>query len=112
MRRSSDSSPSVSSAQSEGSSIRFSQTLDTDMMYAAVPLEKAGEIIAIVRIALPLEQIERNIGQLQRAILTAALIASAAAVVVAAMAVPRKASARISPPARPARPRPSETTPA
>jgi len=67
----------------EGSSIRFSQTLDTDMMYAAVPLEKAGEIIAIVRIALPLEQIERNIGQLQRAILTAALIASAAAVVVA-----------------------------
>lgn len=67
----------------EGSTIRYSQTLDRDMMYAAVPLEKAGQRIAIVRIALPLEQIESNIGQLQRAILTAALIASAAAVVVA-----------------------------
>ena len=70
-------------ARGEGSSIRYSQTLDTDMMYAAVPLEVDGETVAITRVALPLEQIESNIGQLQRAILTAALIASVAAAVVA-----------------------------
>jgi two-component system phosphate regulon sensor histidine kinase PhoR len=67
----------------QGDSIRYSQTLDTEMMYAAVPLEVAGETMAIVRVSLPLEQIENNIGRLQRAILTAALIASLAAAVVA-----------------------------
>lgn len=70
-------------ANGQGDSIRYSQTLERDMMYAAVPLEIAGETVAFVRISLPLEQIESNIGRLQRAILTAALIASLAAVVVA-----------------------------
>lgn len=73
----------------QGNSIRRSQTLETEMMYAAVPLEKAGETMAIVRVSLPLEQIENNIGQLQGAILTAALIASLAAAVVAVIIAER-----------------------
>ena len=67
----------------EGNSIRFSRTLATDMLYAAVPVIDGGETLAVARVALPLQQIESNIGRLQGAILTATLVASVAAIVVA-----------------------------
>ena len=67
----------------EGNSIRFSRTLATDMLYAAVPVIEGGETLAVARVALPLQQIESNIGRLQGAILTATLVASVAAIVVA-----------------------------
>jgi two-component system phosphate regulon sensor histidine kinase PhoR len=70
-------------AAGEGNSIRFSRTLDTDMLYAAVPVIDGGEMLVVVRVALPLQQIESNIGRLQGAILTATLVASVAAIVVA-----------------------------
>jgi len=70
-------------ATGEGVSSRFSQTLQAEMMYAAVPVVVAGDTIAVARVGLTLEQIESNIDQIQQAILTATVIAALAAVLVA-----------------------------
>lgn len=70
-------------ATGEGSSSRYSQTLQSEMMYAAVPVIVAGDTVAVARVGLTLEEIESNIDQIQRAILTATVIATLAAVVVA-----------------------------
>lgn len=67
----------------QGTSIRYSQTLETDMLYAAVPVNAGDEIIGFARVALPLQSVQANVLQLQQAILTAALIAAIAAVVLA-----------------------------
>jgi len=77
--------PEVRQARSlgQGTSIRFSDTLDTDMLYAAVPVEDGNEIIGFARLALPLQLVQANVDQLQRAIVTSAIIAAAAAVVLA-----------------------------
>lgn len=66
-----------------GSSVRYSQTLDTDMLYVAVPINGDGETLAIARVALPLVRVESNVTQLQGALLTATLVAAVAAIVVA-----------------------------
>jgi two-component system phosphate regulon sensor histidine kinase PhoR len=66
----------------EGSSIRYSQTLDTDMLYVATPFD-IGEEVAVARVALPLSQVESNINQLQNALVTAAIVTAAAAIGVA-----------------------------
>jgi two-component system phosphate regulon sensor histidine kinase PhoR len=70
-------------AAGQGTSIRYSQTLDVDMLYAAVPVEAGGETIGFARVALPLSLVQANVDQLQRAILTAAVIAAIAAIVLA-----------------------------
>lgn len=77
--------PEVRQARSrgQGTSIRFSETLDTDMLYAAVPVEDGGELVGFARLALPLQLVQANVDQLQRAIVTAALIAAVAAVILA-----------------------------
>jgi two-component system phosphate regulon sensor histidine kinase PhoR len=77
--------PEVLQARSkgQGTSIRFSHTLDVDMLYAAVPVKDGDEIIGFARVALPLQFVQANVDQLQRAIVTAAIIAAAAAVVLA-----------------------------
>ncbi len=74
-----------------GISIRYSRTIGRDMMYGAAPIELNGQTVAIARVALPLQQIEANIGRLQRVILTTALLAAAAAVVVAVIIAGRTA---------------------
>ncbi|MCE5231622.1 cell wall metabolism sensor histidine kinase WalK [bacterium] len=40
--------------------IRFSHTLNTDMLYLAVPLEQGGKVIAVVRAARPLSEIQQR----------------------------------------------------
>lgn len=66
-----------------GSSVRYSQTLDTDMLYVATPIEVDGQQAAVARVALPLSQVEANVTQLQNALVTAALITAVAAIGVA-----------------------------
>ncbi|MFN2227737.1 MAG: HAMP domain-containing protein, partial [Anaerolineae bacterium] len=65
----------------QGSSTRFSATLDYEMMYAAVPIEASdGEVLGVMRVALPLGEIEANVGRLRQNILLAGVgIALAAA---------------------------------
>lgn len=72
-------------ASGEGSSIRHSQTIGSDMMYAAVTIEMGGEVIGYSRVALPLGRVESTVNQLRGAILSAALIAVLAATIIAVL---------------------------
>jgi len=57
-----------------GQSIRFSKTLGYDMMYVAVRVPAEGQVAGLVRVALPLSEVNAQIGRLRRAMLGAALI--------------------------------------
>jgi len=59
-----------------GSRIRRSPTLGYELMYVAVPIEANGEIQGFTRVALPLEEIDQNIAQLRRTILSITIIAA------------------------------------
>ncbi|MBD3226012.1 MAG: HAMP domain-containing protein [Caldithrix sp.] len=59
----------------EGSSIRFSNTIEIHLMYKALKMQSSdGETLAIVRTALPIEDIETTLEIIQNRILTAGLI--------------------------------------
>ncbi len=47
-----------------GSSLRFSNRLGKYMMYVAMPIEEAGEPIAVVRTAVPVTAIDRALGDI------------------------------------------------
>ena len=55
--------PEVIEALSDriGTSIRFSHTLGTDMMYLAAPLEVGGEIAGVLRVSKPLRAIDQTL---------------------------------------------------
>jgi len=58
----------------QGSSMRYSATLGYGMMYAAVPIQAAETpVLGVMRVALPLNEIEANVGRLRRDILLAGL---------------------------------------
>jgi len=67
--------PEVQQALADGFgiSIRYSRTVGYDMMYAAVPVEAEGQVLAIARISLPLTQIESSVTHLRRTIVVASL---------------------------------------
>ncbi len=51
----------------QGISMRYSATLGYEMMYGAVPIRNStGEIIGIMRVALPLDEIEANVSLLRQ----------------------------------------------
>jgi two-component system phosphate regulon sensor histidine kinase PhoR len=63
-----------------GSSMRYSATLGYEMMYAAVPVQASdGQTLGIMRVALPLGEIEANVGQLRNSIVIAGLVMALAA---------------------------------
>ncbi len=45
----------------KGVAVRYSSTLDQNMMYIALPVEENNGIVAVIRTALPLTAIEKNI---------------------------------------------------
>ena len=49
-----------------GKSIRYSTTLKQRMMYVAIPVEKSGRIVGVIRTSLPLEEIKGLIGTMNR----------------------------------------------
>lgn len=63
-----------------GRATRHSETLDTDMMYVAVPVDQQGEVVAVVRTATSLARLGEATGDLSRSIvltaLTVALVAA------------------------------------
>lgn len=59
-----------------GTEIRYSSTLQTEMLYSAAPIEWGGEVIGAARTAVPLAAIRRADTQLQRTILIATGIAT------------------------------------
>jgi len=76
--------PEVSQALAEGAgnSTRFSRTIGRDMMYAAVRAVGDAQLL-LVRVALPLSQVDAHVASLQRAIAVAGLGIAALAVLLA-----------------------------
>jgi two-component system phosphate regulon sensor histidine kinase PhoR len=70
--------PEVQQALNEGQGMRVrrSPTLGYELMYVAVPVEANGEVQGIVRVSLPLEQINNNLSQLARTIAVATIMAA------------------------------------
>lgn len=75
----------------EGSSMRHSETLGMQMMYAALPVEAGGEVVGFVRVALPLDSVEQQISSLRNSIYTAALITTLSAILLAIVIADRTA---------------------
>ncbi len=78
-------------ARGQGSSIRFSRTVEYDMMYVAVPVRFGEQVVGFARLALPLRQVEASVARLRWAILGATLVAAALAVVLAIFIAERTA---------------------
>jgi two-component system, OmpR family, phosphate regulon sensor histidine kinase PhoR len=70
-------------AQGQGSSTRFSQTAGYDMMYTAVPVTKDSQVIGFIRVAIPLQQVQANIANLQRTLIATTLVATLIAILLA-----------------------------
>jgi two-component system phosphate regulon sensor histidine kinase PhoR len=70
-------------ATGEGSSIRYSQTLGIDMMYTAVTVLKNNAPLGLVRVALPLQQVNANIANLQRVLIAVTVLVTAIALLLA-----------------------------
>jgi len=68
--------PEVQQALREGtgSSVRYSETVGYDMLYAAARLGSQDEPMGIVRVALPLSQVDAQIAGLRRTLLIGALV--------------------------------------
>lgn len=83
--------PEVQAAfeQSSGMSIRYSQTLGMRMLYVALPITVNQQILGVIRIALPVEQIDKSITQLQKVIIIGILIFSALSIVIASIIAER-----------------------
>ena len=69
-------------AKGMGSSLRFSETLDQQMMYVAVTATGGGAT-RIVRVALPAQQVEASVAHLRGAIILAGLLATLGAALLA-----------------------------
>ena len=70
-------------ATGEGSSIRYSQTLGVNMMYTAITVLKNNAPLALVRVALPLQQVSANIASLQRVLIAVTALVTAIAILLA-----------------------------
>ncbi len=78
-------------AKGQGSSVRFSQTVGYEMMYVAVPVMAEGRVTGIARVALPLRQIEAHVARLRQTVLSAMLITTSLAVLMALLIAERTA---------------------
>ena len=70
--------PEVFQAQShgQGQATRFSRTLDTSMMYVAIPTHDHDTITGYVRTAISLSSVRARLARLRRIIITGALLAA------------------------------------
>lgn len=69
-----------------GKSLRYSRTVDYDMLYIAVPVLVDHQVNGVVRIALPVQQVEASLAQL-RATLAGVAIVSTLVVIILALAI-------------------------
>ena len=74
----------------QGSSKRYSATMGFEMMYVAVPIQTSeGPALGVMRVALPLGEIETNVGRLRQNIMLAGLVMALAAALLAVVLVGR-----------------------
>ena len=79
-------------ANGVGNSMRFSQTLGVEMMYSAVAVEQGSQVLALVRVALPLSNVATDIASLQRVLIAATLLATILALLLAILIAGRISS--------------------
>jgi two-component system phosphate regulon sensor histidine kinase PhoR len=60
----------------DGTSIRFSTSIDADMMYGAVPILQGEQVAGVARVALPLDRIEASVARLRRPLFLVTLAAA------------------------------------
>jgi two-component system, OmpR family, phosphate regulon sensor histidine kinase PhoR len=71
-------------AAGQGSSRRYSPTLRYEMMYAAVPIQDGtGQLLGVMRVALPLEEIEASASRLRQNVVLAGLVVALLAALLA-----------------------------
>ncbi len=58
-----------------GVDTRYSSTLKTDMLYVAMPLKDRNEIVGVIRLALPLESVQRALFEIRKTIFIGLLFA-------------------------------------
>jgi len=58
-----------------GKSIRYSSTLEIDMLYLTIPIIKNNQTLGIARLSLPLTEVNKNISNLHKIIILATAIA-------------------------------------
>ncbi len=75
-----------------GSSIRYSVTARTEIIYVAFALEEAAAPVRIARLALPLAEVQAELARLNRTILSTAVIAATLAVALALLIASRTTS--------------------
>ncbi len=67
----------------QGRITRFSSTLGFETLYIALPILQDGRTVGVVRLSLPLDQVQANVARLQGVIIVAALVATVLAVMLA-----------------------------
>jgi two-component system, OmpR family, phosphate regulon sensor histidine kinase PhoR len=89
--------PEVAAALKAGSgtSNRFSHTVGYQMMYTAVAVSDNGKVVGVVRISIPLNQVEGKVRQLQGVLFSTTLLVTLLAIIIASLI-----SIRISQPLR------------
>ena len=66
----------------QGSAVRHSATLERDLSYVAVPMQYGGQP-AVIRLAVPLAEVDTAIAQVRRPILLASIVAAIGALAIA-----------------------------
>ena len=89
--------PEIAAALNSGSgtSNRFSHTVGYQMMYTAVAISDSGIVVGIVRISIPLNQVEGKVRQLQGVLVSTTILVTLLAIIIASLI-----SIRISQPLR------------
>ncbi len=72
-------------AQGRGETQRHSATLDKDLLYVAVPMQRNGTVLGIARVALPVKEIDEGVNEIIVAMATALALAAAISIVVAVL---------------------------
>jgi two-component system phosphate regulon sensor histidine kinase PhoR len=78
-------------ATGQGSSVRFSDTVGYEMMYAALPVNDEGQTVGFVRVALSAQEIAASVGRLSQVILTTGLFVTFLAALMALLIAERTA---------------------
>jgi two-component system phosphate regulon sensor histidine kinase PhoR len=73
----------------QGTAIRFSDTLKTDMLYGAIEVLAGDSLLGFVRLAVPLDFVNRNIASLQQTVLGISLAAAVLVLVLSALIASR-----------------------
>jgi two-component system phosphate regulon sensor histidine kinase PhoR len=73
-------------AAGEGAGMRLSRTVQERLMYVAVPITQAGNVVGAARVAVPLVRIDELVGDLRKTLVAAALLALAVAAVLSWLA--------------------------